>query len=312
MNNLFLWAMPIFVAVASLAADGTSDPNTLPAILNPYKQTSETPSPAGVPFKPLVPPPSTSLAAAPQPALTNALVWDSMNKEYKASLGDTNAILTFSVTNTSAAQAVIRSVRPSCGCTIATVPSNPWILAPGESGQFKINTDLRGKRGALKKYIVVDSTQGYQLIHMTVMIPAQQSASGNLDSMRGRNMMVALADRQAVFKGSCAQCHVTPGVGKTGSDLYDAACGICHDVPNRASMVPDLYALRQPKTREYWRKWTADGREGTLMPGFAKNAGGPLDAAQIDSLVEYLVTGFTNVIANPSLRKGNPGAAPSK
>jgi len=101
-------------------------------------------------------------------------------------------------------------------------------------------------------------------------------------------MQLALTDRQAVFKGDCAKCHVEPAVGKTGVGLYQAACAICHDSQNRASMVPDLRHLKHPTDREHWIKWTSFGRPGSLMPAFAQSEGGPLTDAQIDSLASYL------------------------
>jgi len=39
----------------------------------------------------------------------------------------------------------------------------------------------------------------------------------------------------------------------------------------------------------YWEKWIREGAKDTLMPGFDQTHGGPLDNAQIKSLVEYLV-----------------------
>ena len=58
---------------------------------------------------------------APEP-----LAWDAISKEFIAKPGDTNANFTFSVTNVSATEVVINNVRPSCGCTVASLPSKPW------------------------------------------------------------------------------------------------------------------------------------------------------------------------------------------
>jgi len=107
---------------------------------------------------------------------------------------------------------------------------------------------------------------------------------------RQRNMMMALADRQAVFRNDCASCHATPAMGKSGKALYDAACGICHDAPNRATMVADLRALPPHPDREYWLKWITLGRPGSLMPSFAQAESGPLNDEQIDSLVDFLLS----------------------
>jgi mono/diheme cytochrome c family protein len=55
-------------------------------------------------------------------------------------------------------------------------------------------------------------------------------------------------------------------------------------------MVPDLTGLPQAGSREYWALWIGQGKEGSLMPGFARSAGGPLTEEQIQSLVDYLST----------------------
>ena len=105
---------------------------------------------------------------------------------------------------------------------------------------------------------------------------------------RIRNQQLVAQDRQAIFKGDCAKCHVEPTVGKTGKELYQTACGICHDAEHRAEMVPSLLALKHPTDASYWREWITTSKPGSMMPAFGKGAGGPLDEAQIDSLVTCL------------------------
>jgi cytochrome c553 len=106
---------------------------------------------------------------------------------------------------------------------------------------------------------------------------------------RDKNQLLAKADRQAVFKGECASCHVEKAIGKVGKDLYAAACGICHEAEHRATMVTDLHSLKHETNAEYWKTWIDNGKEGSLMPAFAQRHGGPLSDQQIASLVEYLV-----------------------
>jgi hypothetical protein len=57
-------------------------------------------------------------------------------------------------------------------------------------------------------------------------------------------------------------------------------------------MVPDLAVAKAPRDAAYWRKWINEGKEGTLMPGFARMHGGPLSDEQITSLVDYVVGHF--------------------
>ena len=232
------------------------------------------------------------VAPVPATAQTNqALVWDGMVKELQVKTNELTAKLSFSVTNVSAAEVVIQQARPSCGCTLVTLPGTPWRLAPGASGTIQVATDLRGKHGILNKFIAIDSTAGFQLLRIKITLP-ELADFRTAPDQRSRNQIFALADRQLVFKGDCAQCHVTPTLGKTGEELYEAACAICHQAVQRATMVPDLKATRHPNTREYWRQWTANGRAGTLMPGFDIAEGGPLTGAQMDSLVDYLMAHY--------------------
>ena len=105
---------------------------------------------------------------------------------------------------------------------------------------------------------------------------------------RALNLQMAAADRQAVFKGECATCHVQRGEGKYGQALYEADCAICHEGEHRATMVPDLHALKTPTNFEFWRIWIAHGKPGSLMPAFSTIDGGPLSDMQIASLASYL------------------------
>ena len=104
-----------------------------------------------------------------------------------------------------------------------------------------------------------------------------------------KNVTVAQADRQAVFRSDCASCHVKQGEGKFGKELYDADCAICHEGENRATMVPNLHTIPQTTSAEFWRTWISYGRPHSLMPAFAITEGGPLTDEQIATLTDYLV-----------------------
>jgi mono/diheme cytochrome c family protein len=225
----------------------------------------------------------------PVAAQTNVgLAFDAEQKEYNAKPGEITSHFVFSVTNVSAGDITINQVRPSCGCTVVKLPSQPWTLKAGERGEFAVDMDLRGKSGVLMKSVAVEANTGVKHLIIKSAIPSVTGMSPDL-AERVRNQQLALADRQAVFKGECALCHVKPAVGKTGAELYTAACGICHDSTHRATMVPDLLALNKPTDAAYWTAWITQGKPGSLMPAFAQNLGGPLTDDQIRSLVEYLV-----------------------
>ena len=120
------------------------------------------------------------------------------------------------------------------------------------------------------------------------------------DEQRKKNAVLAFSDRQAVFRGACADCHSKPGDGKTGADLYAAVCGICHETPRRASTVPDLHALSKPGDLAYWKEWISNGKTNSLMPAFAASQGGPLSAPQIDSLAQLLSRLISHIAPPPT------------
>ena len=226
----------------------------------------------------------------------NALKWDAEAKDFDAKAGEISAAFTFVVTNISKEVVSINSLRTSCGCTVAQLPSTPYQLGAGSNVSIGVTMDLRGKFGQVTKSVSVDTSVGFKSLLVKANIPqataAANGASPNVMGDRAKNIQNALADRQAIFKGDCAKCHVEPGVGKMGAELYTASCGICHDAEHRAAMVPDLKSPRSARDLAFWQKWIMEGKPGTLMPGFAAAHGGPLTQEQVDSLTVYLFQTF--------------------
>ena len=230
--------------------------------------------------------------AAEVPEATDVRV-DAASKEYSAQPGEMKHVFVFRIANASPeAPLVIHRVNPSCGCSIAKTPAQPWRLAPGESGEFSIEISFPGKSGVVTKTATIETDRGRKIVSFQVTIPKLELPPGP-EGVRLRNLEKAAADRQAVFKGDCASCHAAPAAGKRGEPLYRAVCGICHEAEHRATMVPDLHALPQATTPAYWRSLIIAGKANTLMPGFARDLGGPLEPVQIESLVEYLSREFT-------------------
>jgi mono/diheme cytochrome c family protein len=260
-----------------------------------------------------VTPPGAAPAATPAQD-PNALKWSAESIDYNAKPGEQSAPFTFIVTNVSDTEVSINSLRTSCGCTVAQLPTTPYKLAPGSNVPINVTMDLRGKSGSVTKTVSVDSSAGFKSLLVKVNMPSEPApattatpaASPAMD--RAKNIQNALADRQAVFKGDCASCHVEKGKGKMGQELYAASCGICHDAEHRAAMVPDLKVPRTQRDLAFWQKWIMEGKPGTMMPAFAQIHGGPLTQEQIDSLTVYL---FQNYPKAPKVVAANPNAAPA-
>lgn len=258
----------------------TSDPTLIPGL---------DPLPVVGPPVPLAPNLPAGYTPMPYrvPVEEKAFAYDALVKEAALKPGEVTANFTFSLTNTSTSEVTINAVRTSCGCTVVKLPSIPWTLKPGASGSFEVAADVRGTRGIFTKIVTVDSSAGYR--HLTVRVSVPEPVSGSMTlARRVQNLQAAFADRQAVFKGDCAACHFQPAIGKRGQQLYDTACGVCHESEQRASIVPNLRVLNKPTDAGYWRAWIANGMPGTVMPAWAITENGPLDNQRIESLVEYL------------------------
>lgn len=225
--------------------------------------------------------------AATESAPPRELTWDETEKTYFGKPGETEAKFIFTVKNQTDAEVSVDRVAPSCGCTTVEMPPTPWTLAPGASRQFRVVVDIRDKRGDLEKTLRVDSSLGEQTLLLRLFLPGSL-----LNEMRARSQRIASADRQAVFRGDCARCHVPPPAAASGEALFKAACAICHETPHRAEMVPDLAQVRDGRDAAFWTQWIAAGKEGSLMPAFARTNGGIFSPEQIERLVDYLTRRF--------------------
>ncbi|HXT11531.1 MAG TPA: c-type cytochrome [Candidatus Angelobacter sp.] len=240
------------------------------------------------------PPPANAFAKPPQPALDTLLSFDAMEKSVTVSNGTPAAHFAFTLTNISSSDVTIQYVQTSCGCTVAKLPSTPWKLAPKEGGEISATMQLAGTPpgGTKIKTLTVHTDKGLKALYVKATVAAAPPAA--MTGMDRTNAQkIALADRQAVFKGDCFRCHGATakdpfGRDKMGQSLYAAVCGVCHDAEHRASFVPDLHHLPVPTSAEFWKNWIAHGKPGTLMPAFAKQEGGVLTDEQIASLAQFL------------------------
>lgn len=242
---------------------------------------------------PVAPPPQRAappqLANTPLPA--GILAFDAEQQECVLQPNEFTGSFVFNVTNISSREVTVTFIQTSCGCTAANIQL-PMKIGPGGVTQIPVNMDVRGKSGVVIKTVTIHTDQGQKVVMVKSTIPPPATDAAGMALSRERNQQLALADRQAVFKGDCARCHVEPVIGKMGKDLYTFACGICHEAEHRATMVPDLHQLKVTPNAEYWKLFITHGKPATLMPAFAQAQGGPLSDAQINSLVDYLVKDF--------------------
>lgn len=295
-----------FVLAGSLGAQQAVKPKA-PAVQVPY----QVPTPLRPPevSKPAVKSqPTTKRVTTPrykQYSEDTSLTFDATFKEIYPDAGLEKGELFFNVKNDTDKPVTITQIRPSCGCTLAESPDLPWTLNPGDGDRIDLSINLKGKRGTLTKSVSVYSSAGRKYLTFKVHLPdpTKDTAHGKVAQMsmsdRLRNMQIAAKDRQAIFKGECKSCHYDAALNQKGEDLFVAACGICHETPNRATMVPDLSVAKAGVARNeaYWTLWITNGKAGTLMPAFHHGQGGPLTDDQIKDLAGYMVKRFPDTKA---------------
>jgi mono/diheme cytochrome c family protein len=293
------WRCPFFVLVVGAIGFGTYDwahgqgNSAAPQASKPSTQAPILPPVQVPPPAILQAPPPQAPGTTAQPALDGVLAFDKDMKEVGVPNGTTEAHFSFNLTNISSGDVTINFVQTSCGCTVAKLPSQPWKLSPNEHGEISATMQLAGvpAGGNKTKTLTVNSDKGTKVLSVRANVLPAPAAMTEMD--RAKNLKVAQVDRQAVFKGECASCHVTPakdaaGHDKMGQELYTAVCGVCHDSEHRASFVANLHKLSEPTSPEFWRNWITHGKPGTLMPAFAKAEGGILTDEQINSVVQFL------------------------
>ncbi len=145
-------------------------------------------------------------------------------------------------------------------------------LKPGEKGSITVAIDMRGKKGIfINKVDVYTNDPITPVTALSVKI-----------SVKDRIHM-AQYKASDIFSSDCRTCHVDRGQGKKGWDLFKADCFMCHNAGKNTSL-----STMSKKQSKYLLKAIRDGVENTLMPGFAGVAGGPLDDADIQSLMELI------------------------
>ena len=227
------------------------------------------------------------------PSIDGILTWDAIAKVHHAKLNELDIGFEFRFQNKTGGQIRIKRADSSCGCTVARLPNLPWIITAGQKGGIPVTMDVRGKSGVITKIITIVTDKGIIPLKARVVIGnTSKTLTKRSKEERAANLRAAALNRQAIFQGKCADCHVKPTIGKRGKQLYATACGICHEAKNRAPFVPDLRPLANGKDKQYWQEWTAKSKPNTLMPAFAKEHGGSLDERQIKTLVAYLVRIF--------------------
>lgn len=106
---------------------------------------------------------------------SNILDWDATEKDYHAQPGELAAPFTFTLTNVSTAPVVIYDTSTTCDCTVASLPSKPWVVPSGGAGEINAIIDLQKKTGkknsSVMTQIIVFTSKGNRRLTVKAFLP---------------------------------------------------------------------------------------------------------------------------------------------
>jgi hypothetical protein len=176
----------------------------------------------------------------------------------------------FEVSNGGDEDLLIEKLVGSSGTIKAVVSSSR--LKPGEEGSIRVIVDLRGKQGIYSKTMDVYTNDPITPV-TTLAVKISVKDRVHLNQYKATQ----------IFAGNCRTCHVDEGTGKTGWELFKADCFMCHNAGRNTCL-----STMSKRPGEEVLKSIKEGVPNTIMPGFDSRNGGPLDDAQIKSLIDLI------------------------
>jgi hypothetical protein len=148
-------------------------------------------------------------------------------------------------------------------------------IAPGKSATLTIRVEPEVAQGLVEKTVTIasnDPSRPLQVVRLRAEVEPDFHATSSLDK------------RQSIFSAQCRSCHADGLEGKSGMNLYKAACASCHGSLEERENVRALDVKKLGADLEQVRRSVALGHDS--IPGFSQASGGPLAAAQVNSLVD--------------------------
>ena len=224
--------------------------------------------------------------ASPVPAVDPAapiLRFEPMTHDFGNLRSDTKVTFEWPFHNDGKSELMILGTRPSCGCTASVIKDE--AVPPGGTGTLKVTFDPAGQHGRVRKSLAVTSNDPAHPVIALILI-ADVTAVDLPPTPDGHPRIAG----QSLLMGTCAGCHAQPAAGKIGTELWAAACAMCHGANAEGARAPtlrnpDYLASHDDKALALAISY---GTANPKMPGFSDVMGGPLNAPQIDSLVQLL------------------------
>lgn len=96
------------------------------------------------------------------------VAWDATTREFIAKAGDTNVVMSFTMTNLSPYDLTVSDIHAVNEFINVQSPSIPWTIKPGEHGTLQADVDLRNKKGTGYLPVEVTSTLGSKTLTLKI------------------------------------------------------------------------------------------------------------------------------------------------
>jgi hypothetical protein len=148
------------------------------AILAGCKTTKPNPAPTPTPPTVIINQPAPPVVKQDDTGDTMApgiLAWDAIRKEYHAKPGEMSAPFTFSLTNISSVPLTIYDTSTTCECTVAKLPSTPWVVPSGGNGELQASINLSNKVENVTNSVIVFTSKGNRRVNLIVFLPQRNA-----------------------------------------------------------------------------------------------------------------------------------------
>lgn len=142
------------------------------ALLVGCKTSTTVPAAPGT--APAAPPPGKAVQLPPDSGNSmapNILAWDDTVQKHYKQPGEFTAKFTFALTNVSPEPVMIYDTSTTCECTVAKLPTQPWVVQSGATGEIHASIDLRKKTLSVTNDIIVYTSKGNRRLTVEAIMP---------------------------------------------------------------------------------------------------------------------------------------------
>ena len=211
------------------------------------------------------------------------IVFDTVSHDFGDMTSDQTSEVNWVFRNEGDETLEIVNTKSSCGCTMSL--GKGTRVEPGESGEILVRFNAAGQSGRLRKTLAVTTNDPtHSITRLTIRAHVTPI---DLPQVEGGHPPIV---GQSLLMGDCGSCHSIPAADKKGPELWAVVCAMCHGDDGQGSRGPSLrdpsfLSSRDDTELEIGISY---GTANPAMPGFSRLMGGPLDEAQVKSLVELL------------------------